>query len=204
MTPKHSTRQTENPFTKRREPFGFMLWLGVAGSSLLFVSIFITCLIKISGTNGHFIALPDMFWLSTLVILFSSILLHEANLAFRQERFLHYRLFLGATLTLGITFMLLQASGWLEMIENGFFLNQSTAISFVYLLTGLHLLHILAGVIYLGIIFQKAMKNRTYVDAFVYSVNPPNILRLKLITRYWHFVDALWLVVFLFMVLLYQ
>jgi len=204
MSPKHSTKLRENPFTKRREPFGFMLWLGVIGSSLLFISIFVTYLVRIQGNNGHFIALPDMFWLSTLVILFSSILLHEANLAFKQERFLHYRLFLGATLTLGITFMLLQASGWLEMIENGFFINQSTSIGFVYLLTGLHLVHILVGVIYLGVIFQKALKNRTYVDSFVYSVNPPNILKLKLITRYWHFVDALWLVVFLFMVLLYQ
>jgi cytochrome c oxidase subunit III len=205
MVPKNTAKLRENPFTMRREPFGFMLWLGVAGSSLLFVTIFITYLVKIQGSNhGHFIALPDMFWLSTLVILFSSILLHEANLAFRQERFLHYRLFLGATFTLGITFVLLQASGWLEMIGNGFFINQSTSIGFVYLLTGLHLLHILVGVVYLGSIFQKALKNRSYVDAFVYSVNPPNILRLKLITRYWHFVDALWLAVFLFMVLLYQ
>jgi cytochrome c oxidase subunit 3 len=204
MTPKHSTKLTENPFTMRREPYGFMLWLGVIGSSLLFISIFILCLIKLSDNQAHFIALPDMFWLSTLVILFSSILLHEANLAFKQERFLHYRLFLGATLTLGITFMLLQASGWLEIIENGSFINHNTAIDFVYLLTGLHLLHILVGVVYLGVIFQKALKNRSYVDAFVYSVNPPNILRLKLITRYWHFVDALWLVVFLFIVLLYQ
>lgn len=204
MSPKHSTKLRENPFTSRREPIGFMLWLGVIGSSLVFVSIFITCLLRMQGTNSHFIALPDMFWLSTLVILFSSILLHEANLAFSQERFLHYRLFLGATLSLGITFMLLQGIGWLEMIDNGFFINRNTSTGFVYLLTGLHLVHILGGVIYLSMMFQKALKNSSYVDAFVYSVNPPNRLRLKLITRYWHFVDALWLVVFLFMVLLYQ
>ena len=204
MSPKHSTKLRENPFTSRREPIGFMLWLGVIGSSLVFVSIFITCLLRMQGTNSHFIALPDMFWLSTLVILFSSILLHEANLAFSQDRFLHYRLFLGATLSLGITFMLLQGIGWLEMIDNGFFINRNTSTGFVYLLTGLHLVHILGGVIYLSMMFQKALKNSSYVDAFVYSVNPPNRLRLKLITRYWHFVDALWLVVFLFMVLLYQ
>jgi cytochrome c oxidase subunit 3 len=204
MSPKHSTKLRENPFTSRREPIGFMLWLGVIGSSLVFVSIFITCLLRMQGTNSHFIALPDMFWLSTLVILFSSILLHEANLAFSQERFLHYRLFLGATLSLGITFMLLQGIGWLEMIDNGFFINRNTSTGFVYLLTGLHLVHILGGVIYLFMMFQKALKNSSYVDSFVYSVNPPNRLRLKLITRYWHFVDALWLVVFLFMVLLYQ
>jgi cytochrome c oxidase subunit 3 len=104
---------------------------------------------------------------------------------------------------LGVTFMLLQVSGWLEMIESGVFASTDNSAGFVYLLTALHLVHILAGVVYLFILFRKAIKNRTYVDSFVYSVNPPNRLRLKLMTRYWHFVDALWLVVFIFLVLLY-
>jgi len=197
MSPKHSTKYKENPFTKRREPFGFMLWLGVIGSSLLFTVIFIEYFLRMEGANWRFVALPDMFWLSTLVILFSSITLHEANLAFIQERFLHYRIFLAATLTLGITFMLLQGGGWVEMIESGSFNNINSSSGFIYLLTGLHLLHILIGVIYMGVIFRKALKNRTYIDAFVYSVNPPNRLQLKLITRYWHFVDVLWVIVFL-------
>ena len=203
MSTKPSTRLQDNPFTKRREPFGFMLWLGVIGSSLLFTTIFVVYLVRMHNENGHFVALPDMFWLSTLVILFSSITLHEANLAFVQERFLHYRIFLGATFILGITFMLLQVSGWLEMIEGGAFIAQNNSVAFIYLLTGLHMLHILAGIVYMSILFRKAVKNRTYIDSFVYSVNPPNRLRLKLMTRYWHFVDTLWLVVFIFLVLLY-
>ena len=180
-----------------------MLWLGVIGSSLLFTTIFIVYLVRIHNENGHFVALPDMFWLSTLVILFSSITLHEANLAFLQERFLHYRVFLGATLTLGITFMLLQVIGWLEIIEGGAFMAENNSVGFIYLLTGLHLIHIFGGVMYLSVLFRKAVINRTYVDSFVYSVNPPNRLRLKLMTRYWHFIDILWLIVFIFLVLLY-
>jgi cytochrome c oxidase subunit 3 len=180
-----------------------MLWLGVIGSSLLFTTIFLIYLVRMSPENEHLVSLPDMFWLSTLVILFSSITLHEANLAFVQERFLHYRVFLGTTFMLGVTFMLLQVSGWLEMIEGGAFIGHNNSVAFIYLLTGLHLLHILAGVIYLSLLFRKAVKNKAYVDSFVYSVNPPNRLRLKLMTRYWHFVDALWLVVFIFLVLLY-
>ena len=203
MSTKPSTKEQENALSKRREPLGFMLWLGVVGSSLLFTTIFVIYLFRMHQDSSHFIALPDMFWLSTLVILFSSITLHEANLAFVQERFLHYRVFLGTTFILGVTFMLLQVSGWLEMIESGLLASTDNSAGFVYLLTAIHLVHILAGVIYLLILFRKAIKNRTYVDAFVYSVNPPNRLRLKLMTRYWHFVDALWLVVFIFLVLLY-
>lgn len=203
MSTRPSTKLRDNPFTRRREPFGFMLWLGVIGSSLLFSTIFVVYLVRMHNENGHIMALPDMFWLSTLVILFSSITLHEANLAFTQERFLHYRVFLGTTLMLGITFILLQVSGWLQMIEGGAFIGSNNSIAFIYLLTGLHLIHILAGIIYLSLLFSKAVKNRTYVDSFVYSVNPPNKLRLKLMTRYWHFVGGLWLAVFILLVLLY-
>ncbi|HEV7381556.1 MAG TPA: cytochrome c oxidase subunit 3 [Dyadobacter sp.] len=203
MSTKPSTKPQESLFSKRREPLGFMLWLGVIGSSLVFTSIFVVYLLKMNAENNYFVALPDMFWLSTLVILFSSITLHEANLAFVQERFLHYRVFLGSTAILGLTFMVLQVTGWLEMIESGIILHDNNSSGFVYLLTGLHLMHILAGIVLLGLLFRKAIKNRTYIDSFVYSVNPPNVLRLKLVTRYWHFVDALWLVVFIVLVILY-
>ena len=203
MSPKQTTKSKENPFTKRREPLGFMLWLGVIGSSLLFTSIFIIFLTRMHRETGHMIVLPDMFWLSTLVILFSSITLHEANLAFNSERFLHYRVFLGATLLLGVTFILLQIGGWAEMHNAGLFKGVKTSGGLVYLLTGLHLVHIVGGVIYLAILFQKAIKNRSYIDSFVYSVNAPNKLRITLLTRYWHFTGALWLVVFLFLIILY-
>jgi cytochrome c oxidase subunit 3 len=180
-----------------------MLWLGVAGSSLLFLSIFVIFYINLHQGTSHLDSLPDMFWLSTLVILFSSITLHEANLAFSNERFLHYRVFLCATMLLGLMFIALQVGGWIEMINSQVFSNYSNSKGFIYLLTGLHLVHMLGGVGYLIYLFKKAIKNRSYVDSFVYSVNPPNRLRIKLFTRYWHFTGALWLVVFVVLILLY-
>lgn len=203
MSAKPTTKLKENLFTKRREPLGFMLWLGVAGSSLLFTSIFIVFLIRMQRETGHLVAIPDMFWLSTLVILFSSITLHEANLAFVNERFLHYRVFLGATLALGLIFIILQASGWIEMVNSGIFNSSNASVGFIYLLTGLHLVHIFAGVLYLIYLFHKAFRKRSYIDSFIYSVNPPNRLRIKLFTRYWHFTGALWLIVFLFLIIFY-
>ena len=203
MSTRPTTKLQDNPFTKRREPIGFMLWLGIIGSSLLFTTIFLVYLTRMHKADSHFVALPDMFWLSTLVILFSSITLHEANLAFENERFLHYRVFLGATLLLGCIFVLLQVGGWIEMVNTGVFIGVSNSEGFIYLLTGLHLLHIIAGVLYLSYLFRKAVKNRSYVDSFVYSVNPPNRLRIKLLTRFWHFTGALWLAVFIVLIFLY-
>ncbi len=204
MNTKHTTKSSNNIFTKRREPFGFMLWLSVLGSTLLFATIFAVYWIRVDQNVSNFIILPDVFWLSTLVVLFSSITLHEANLAFKQERFFHFRVFIGATFSLGIVFMGLQVSGWYAISPGWAYLTNNMAVGLVYLLTSLHLIHILIGVVYLGLLFRKSIQNRSYVDSFVYSVNPPNRLKIKLITRYWHFVDALWLVIFLLLVVIYH
>ncbi len=204
MSTRHSTKSDSNIFTKRREPFGTMLWLSVIGSTLTFISIFLIYWFRFDHESHQYLVLPDVFWLSTLVVLFSSITLHEANLAFKQERFFHFRIFLGTTFALGITFMVLQLSGWYAMSHTWELMKDNNAIGFVYLLTSLHLLHIIVGVIYMGLLFKKSMDNRSYVDSFVYSVNPPNRLKIKLITQYWHFVDLLWLIIFLLLVVIYH
>ena len=70
---------------------------------------------------------------------------------------------------------------------------------FVYIISGVHLLHILVGLVFLTIMLVEAMRRRPYVDSFVYSVNPPNKLKIRLITLYWHFVDLLWIGLFIFL-----
>ncbi len=204
MRTRPSTKSDENIFTKRREPLGIMLWLSVIGSSLTFFSIFLIYWFRFGHESFQYIVLPDVFWLSTLVVLFSSITLHEANLAFKQERFNHFRVFLGATLALGIIFMVLQLIGWYSISHTWKLVRDNNAFGFVYLLTGLHLFHIIIGIGYMGLLFKKSIENRTYVDSFVYSVNAPNRLKIKLITRYWHFVDVLWLIIFLLLVVIYH
>lgn len=204
MSLQHSTKLNDHLLIRSQEPYGFLLWLGLANSMLIFISLFIFCYLKLEPLTSHFVLLPDTFWLSTLLIIFSSILLHEANLAFYQERFLHYRVFLGATFTLGILFIVLQVLGCVEMIDNGLTFNRHSPVAYIYLLSGLHFLHALFGVIFMGSLFRKSLINRTYIDAFIYSVNPPNQLKIKLFTRYWHFVDITWVVVFLFIVLVFQ
>ena len=176
-----------------------MVWLGIAGSVLLFTVLFATYIVRSSGPSWAQVALPNVFLLSTVVMMLSSLTLHTANQAFRNERFPMYRTYLGMTLSLGILFILLQAWGWRQMVLAGIGLQANPAGGFVYILSGLHLLHILIGLIFLLIAFVEAMRRRQYIDAFVYSVNPPNQLKIKLITLYWHFIDVLWLVVFLFL-----
>lgn len=185
--------------TRRREPFRFMVWLGIVGSVLLFTVLLGIYIVRQAGPDWHDVALPGVFVISTLVILLSSLTLYNANRAFRHEQFSGYRINMATTLALGVMFMVLQAWGWRQMFRAGVGLEANPAGGFVYLLSGLHLLHILVGLVLIVIALAEAMRRRAYVEAFVYSVNPPNQLKIKLLTLYWHFVDVLWLVLFVFL-----
>jgi cytochrome c oxidase subunit III len=195
------TQTPENPFTKRREPFNFMLWLGIAGSVLAFLVLLGAYLLRKTRPNWSDVPLPDLFWISTAAITLSSFTLHAANRALRTELFPHYRVLISTTLGLGILFVVLQLLGWKELIDAGISTTNNSSVGFIYLISGLHILHILGGIAVLGWAFYQSLKNFSYVDSFVFSVNPPNQLKLKLITVYWHFVDVLWLGLFGFLLL---
>ncbi len=190
----------ENRFTKRREPFNFMLWMGIGGSVVIFtVLLAVYIMRKSAGVYWTDVPLPMYFWVSTLAIIVSSLTLHLANYSFRTDRFPQFRLYMGATLMLGVLFMMLQLLGWRQLIQAGISTVNNPSAGFIYLFSGLHLLHIAAGIIVLSWLVYQSLKNNTYVDAFVFSVNPPNQLKFRLITIYWHFVDALWLYLFGFL-----
>lgn len=187
-------------FTKRREPYQFMLWLGITGSTIFFLFLVFAYVVrKSTGIEWREIALPRIFWLSTLIILLSSLTLHWANKAFRNESFPKYRWLMGCTLGLGIIFVVMQLIGWNNMITAGIHLKNNPAGAFVFIISGLHILHIVGGLVFLIIVFAEALKHISYIDSFVYSVNPPNQLKINLVSIYWHFVDVLWILLFMFL-----
>ena len=188
-----------NYLTKRREPFAFMLYLSMIGSGLIFFFIIVVFITKEFSNQSIKLNIPKVFWASTWVILCSSSTLHWANKSFREERFRSYRLNISLTLIAGIAFIILQGLGWRQMIMEGVTMSNNTGGMFVYILSGLHMFHTMGGIIALGVANRDAFKRMEYVDSYVYSVNPPNQLKLKLISIYWHFIDVLWIALFLFL-----
>jgi cytochrome c oxidase subunit III len=184
---------------KRREPFTFMLYLAMVGSALIFLFLILVFIAKEARNQDIPIKIPGVFWASTWTILMSSITLYWANKAFQQERFRSYRLNISLTLIAGIFFIILQGFGWRKMILSGITMSNNTGGMFIYILSGLHIFHTLGGLIALASVNKDAFQRMEYVDSYVYSVNPPNQLKIKLITLYWHFIDVLWIVLFLFL-----
>jgi cytochrome c oxidase subunit 3 len=188
-----------NRFTKRREPFAFMLYLAMIGSGLLFFFLILVFIAKEAQNQEIPLKIPSMFWASTWVILTSSATLYWANKAFRQERFRTYRLNISLTLLAGIFFIVLQGFGWKKLLSSGITMQNNTGGMFIYILSGLHIIHTLGGLIALASVNKDAFQRLEYVDSYVYSVNPPNQLKIKLISIYWHFIGVLWIAIFAFL-----
>ena len=87
-----------NKLTKRREPFAFMLYLAIVGSGLLFFFLLLVFITKEARNQDIPLKIPGVFWVSTFVIVASSLTLQGANKAFKEERFRSYRLNIGITL----------------------------------------------------------------------------------------------------------
>ena len=188
-----------NFLSKRREPFQFMLYLGIASSALLFLFVFLVFIKKELANQDIPVHMPRAFWFGSLFILASSFTLQQAGRAVNIQKFTRYRQLLMATYLLALAFLMTQIWGWMDLLRNNILPSNNTGGSFIFILSGLHLIHTLGGVVALSLVLYKSMKNRSYVDSFVDSVNPPNILRLKLVTIYWHFLDIVWMIIFLFL-----
>jgi len=94
--------------------------------------------------------------------------------------------------TLGLAFLVGQLAAWRQLVNAGVYLPSTLQSSFFYILTGLHGLHLLAGIVVLGIVLVMALKNR--LSAVRHEP-------LKLFATYWHVMDALWIYLFLLLLL---
>ncbi|MCB0583949.1 MAG: cytochrome c oxidase subunit 3, partial [Phaeodactylibacter sp.] len=138
--------------------------------------------------------LPDLFYVSTGVILLSSISLHSSYLAFTRGNTRIYRLLLAATLILGLAFVVLQYKGWQALAAIGVELTTNPSGSFVYVISGVHAAHVLGGIaaLILAILHAFLLQHR---------ITPARKLRFEMTLIYWHFVDFLWVYLLLFFTL---
>ena len=163
------------------------------GSMVIFFSGFCSAYMVVMGSSNWIVfELPDILYVSTAVIVASSITLFFAQGAIRKNDHKRAALGLGLTLILGLTFALLQFLGWKSLVENGiFFVGNNQAGSFLYVITFFHLAHLFFGLIALLISMIKASKKR---------YNSNSHLGFSLTVIFWHFLDILWVVLFLFLV----
>lgn len=177
---------------KRLHPYKFSLWVGMASILMMFAGFTSAYLVKRNDTSWLQFNLPLAFWYSTGVILLSSLTIFLAEKAFKARDMARYRVLITMTAALGVLFIILQCIGFRSLQKHGIKLigsGSNPAGSFLGVITGVHILHVAAGVIVLIIMFISAYKS----SSKNYSSVP-----IEVASTYWHFVDAIWLYLFIF------
>lgn len=174
-----------------------MLWFGI-GSLIMSFSALISAFIVSSKQrrdkdwlNNY--ELPEAFLISLVVILLSSLTFVLARHALKRNNRQMTTVWLLVTLILGVVFVFNQFEGFSQIIAAGYNFTGPTSnitMSYIYLIAVVHIGHVVVGLICLIVVIYNHFKQK-------YNAN--NMLGLELAANFWHFVDLLWLVLFLFL-----
>ncbi|HVZ95720.1 MAG TPA: cytochrome c oxidase subunit 3 [Chitinophagaceae bacterium] len=178
---------------KRIHPHKFTLWIGLASIVMMFTGLTSAYIVKRNLSDWITFDLPKIFWYSTAVIIISSGTIMASRNSFKQRHMMQYRSWLLITLLLGIAFVVMQYVGFTQLWHNGVTLTRNVAFSFLYIIVGLHALHLIGGIIALIISLAKAYSRR---------VKNYDIVPVDIVNTYWHFVDLLWIYLFVFLSLI--
>ncbi len=174
-------------------PHKFTLWVGIGSILMMFAGLTSAYIVKRNQANWTTFELPMAFWYSTVTIILSSFTLWISVKAFKERLMSRYRNMMGVTLVLGILFIVLQIVGFKQLWQKGMTLQANVSFSFLYVIVGLHALHVIGGVIALIVMSLKAFNSR---------VRNYSIVPVDLMNTYWHFVDVLWLYLLVFLIMI--
>ena len=177
--------------TRSVNPRIFTMWLFIVSIIMLFAAFTSAYLVRKAEGNWVEFEMPSLFSYSTGVLILSSISMHYSLLAAKKDQFNALRMSISITFVLGLLFLVMQFYGWIQLVEMNVYFVGNPSGSFVYVLSGLHGLHLVSGLVVL--IFAL-------VAAFRLKINAKQLTQIKICTTYWHFLDALWVYLLLFLV----
>ena len=177
---------------KKMHPHKFLLWVAIGSITMMFAGFTSAYIVKSNQAGWQPVQMPKIFYYSTILIVISSLTIFIAEQQFKKREMARYKLWITTTALLGIAFLTMQATGFMQLWEQQYTFQDSVAGSFFYIIAGMHGLHLAGGVIALLLLFFRAFGTKTRY----YSSVPIEIAGI-----YWHFVDLLWVYLFVFFIL---
>jgi cytochrome c oxidase subunit 3 len=175
---------------KKIHPHKFTLWVGIGSIIMMFAGLTSAYIVKGSLPGFTSVKMPQIFYYSTAVMLISSFTMQWGLKTFKERGMQQYRRLLTVTMVLGIIFIIMQLTGFSQLWKAGSKLQGSAgAGQFLYVIFGLHAVHVLGGIIALIVMFIKAFSAR---------IRNYNSVPVEVMSTYWHFVDLLWVYLFVF------
>jgi len=187
-------------------PQKFGLWIGMASITMFFAALTSAMLIK----KGDFrvwenFRLPVIFLYSTFTIIAVSIAMQGSLICYRKAKFVLFRVLLFVSFLLACLFLLMQLKGWQILKQMGLPLAGNLSGSFIYLITSMHGLHIVGGLVITLVFLIYAIRTRhDPIYELRNIINPKRQLNLEMLVSYWHFIDAVWVYLYIFFYLNYQ
>jgi len=175
---------------KRIHPHKFTLWVAIGSIIMMFAGLTSAYIVKSNQAGWQSLTMPRTFWYSTATILSSSVVMQMALRAFKQRGMNQYRLLISLTFLLGVCFVILQWIGFQQLWNSGVrFKGSAGSGQFLYVIAGLHAVHVLGGIIALMVMFVKA---------FFGSTKSYGSVPVEIMATYWQFVDLLWIYLLVF------
>ena len=182
-----------SPEEKKARAKKMMLWFGMASLIMGFAAW--TSAYIVSSKRDDWLEdfeLPTAFFISTAIILLSSLTYIQAKKAVREGEQKSGTRWLVTTLLLGIAFIITQFIGFSQIIAEGYYFtgpSSNITVSYIYLIAAVHIAHVVAGLISLLVVLYNQVKGK-------YDAN--NMLGMDLGATFWHFIDLLWVYLLLF------
>ncbi len=185
---------TEEQKSRTDRSYKLILLFAMVSMTMMFAGL--TSAFVVSKSRADWLKdfqLPIAFYYSTAAIIGCSVAFHLAKKAIQKNNQSKTTIFLLTTLVLGILFVILQFVGFGQIVDNGYYFTgsgSSITTTFLYVVTVVHLIHLAGGVISLLIIIYNHFKQK---------YNSSQTLGIELGAMYWHFLDLLWVYLFLFL-----
>lgn len=167
-------------------------WILLTAVIMLFAGLSSAYIVLRGVPSWQNIELPSLLWPNTAILLLSSLAIELSRRAIRRNDIQSMKRWLAVGGLLGLAFLVGQLAAWRQLVNAGVYLPSTLQSSFFYILTGLHGLHLMGGIVALGIVLIMALRNR--LSAFRHEP-------LKLCATYWHVLDGLWVYLFLLLLL---
>ena len=189
----------------RYHPVRVFTYLIILGISSAFLTLVFCYFATTAGSVWNKFELPQIFHANTIIILVSSYSVWQMRRANMRDDHAGYKSALLITALLGVAFTFFQLIGWRELLAKGVSFQHHISGSYLYLISGLHLLHLLVGVCFLlWFLYQAYVVDRDAYKALLFETDPVNKLKIEMMGLYWHFVDGLWLFLYVsFLIALY-
>lgn len=180
----------------------FTMWLALVSICMAFGGLTSAYIVRKGAGNWVDFSMPVAFYTSTIVILISSATMHVAHISNKKGHTIMAVFGLFVTVILGLLFAYFQLQGWQDLTNSGIYLDGNPSGSFFYVITGMHAVHLLGGVLFLFVAFLKSVWLFLFKKQKSTLVNEKTTalkIRTDLLSIYWHFMDILWVYLFIFL-----